>query len=86
MSSQSDRHLATIVGANIRTARDRLGLTQRELGERIGAEGLFISRWERGANSPSPKYLPLLADALFEGDISALYRERDPEPTGATAA
>lgn len=77
MTRQIDRHLASIVGANIRSARDKAELTQRELGERIGAEGLFISRWERGANVPSPKYLPLLADALFDGDISALYVEAE---------
>jgi transcriptional regulator with XRE-family HTH domain len=83
MPRQNDRHLATIVGANIRAARDAADLTQRQLAERIGAEGVYISRWERGENSPSPKYLPLLADVLFAGDISALYREADPDPVAA---
>lgn len=75
MPRQSNRHLASIVGANIRAARNAAGLTQRELGQLIGVEGMFISRWERGANSPSPRYLPVLADVLFEGDISAMYVE-----------
>lgn len=77
MPSQSDRHLPTIVGDNIKGARDAAGLTQRELGEQIGVEGMFISRWERGAHLPSRKYLPLLAAALFDGDISALYRDEE---------
>lgn len=77
MTRHTDRHLAMIVGANIRAARDRAELTQRELAHRIGCEGVFISRWERGANSPSPKYLRPLADELFDGDISALYRDPD---------
>ncbi len=81
MTRQPDRHLASIVGANIRAARDAAELTQRQLAERIGVEGVFISRWERGKNSPSPQYLPRLADELFDGDISALFRE----PAGAAA-
>jgi Helix-turn-helix domain len=38
----------------IRTLRDALGLTQVELGERIGVDSMTVSRWERGAVKPGP--------------------------------
>jgi hypothetical protein len=34
------------------TLRDALGLTQREMGERLGVSSLTISRWERGELRP----------------------------------
>ncbi len=33
--------------------RRRLGLTQRELAELVGAHGMTVSRWERGVAHPS---------------------------------
>ena len=75
MPSQTTNHLAVIAGANIRSARLAADLTQRELADRLGAPDIYVSRWERGKNSPSPKFLPVIADVLFNGDLSALYRE-----------
>ncbi len=40
-------------GDLIREARLRAGLTQAELGERIGQPQSVIARWERGAVTPS---------------------------------
>ena len=40
-------------GELIREARLRAGLTQAELGERIGQQQSVIARWERGAVIPS---------------------------------
>jgi hypothetical protein len=40
-------------GALIREARLRAGLTQAELGERIGQPQSVIARWERGAVTPT---------------------------------
>jgi transcriptional regulator with XRE-family HTH domain len=42
-----------ISGDLIREARLRAGLTQAELGERIGRPQSVIARWERGAVTPS---------------------------------
>ena len=42
-----------IAGSIIRAARLRAGLTQAELGLRTGHAASEISRWERGAVSPS---------------------------------
>lgn len=59
-------------------------MTQREVGEAIGVESIFISRWERGENSPNANRLQKLADLFFEGDVSALYAEHeDPKAVAA---
>lgn len=51
------------IGENIRLYRERVNLTQRELGEKIGKTWEMISRYERGESSPL-KQLNTLADAL----------------------
>ena len=40
------------------------GLTQRELGERIGISGPAVAMWETGENRPSLTNLEKLADVL----------------------
>jgi transcriptional regulator with XRE-family HTH domain len=42
-----------VSGDLIREARLRAGLTQAELGERIGQPQSAVARWERGAVTPS---------------------------------
>ncbi|MGD0747946.1 MAG: helix-turn-helix transcriptional regulator [Acidimicrobiales bacterium] len=42
-----------VSGELIREARLRAGLTQTELGERIGQPQSVVARWERGAVIPS---------------------------------
>jgi len=51
------------VGARIREGRTRAGLTQLELGNRIGRDHRTIHRWEYGQRIPSLDDLLLLADA-----------------------
>jgi transcriptional regulator with XRE-family HTH domain len=54
------------VGRRIRVARDRLGLDQSQLAERLGkpaSQGL-ISNWEQGKAYPSRRYWARLAGAL----------------------
>lgn len=51
------------VGEAIRKGRDRLGLTQAELADRVHVSGgTTVSRWERGKNLP--KDLSVVAGAL----------------------
>ncbi len=51
--------------------RESLGVTQRELGERIGVDKMTISRWERGVMRPNATALRALervrSDALERG-------------------
>ena len=44
---------ATDYAARIRSLRDKLGLTQGELAERLGVSNVSISRWENNQNEPS---------------------------------
>lgn len=44
----------------ITALREGLGLTQAELGERLGVDKLSVSRWERGAVRPSAESLAAL--------------------------
>jgi transcriptional regulator with XRE-family HTH domain len=60
VSSQLNRQ----IGANLKAARKSCGLTQTELGDRIGRDGFQISRWERGAHKPSDEALYALGEAL----------------------
>lgn len=52
------------LGKNLRALRKAAGLSQSELGHRVGTEGNVISRWERGAVVPSAYYLQALAHEL----------------------
>lgn len=77
MTSQPPRQIKTIVGHNLRAARDTLAMTQREVGEAIGATPNDVARWEAGRVEPGSKYRQELARVLFDGDLSAMYREPD---------
>jgi transcriptional regulator with XRE-family HTH domain len=52
------------IGARIRTARERAGLTQLQLGNRIGRDHRTIHRWEYATRTPNLADLLLLAHAV----------------------
>jgi transcriptional regulator with XRE-family HTH domain len=54
-------------GLFLKNARIRQGLTQGELGEKLGYHAQFISNWERGTAEPPPRKFKRLARVL---DIS----------------
>lgn len=64
MSRQGTPQIKTIVGRNLRAARDAKGLTQREVAQAIGTEGFQVSRWEKGRVRPNDVTLARLAEAL----------------------
>ena len=51
-------------GEHIRAARRSAGLSQLELGERVGRDHKTIHRWETATTAPGLVDLLLLADAL----------------------
>lgn len=53
-----------ISGVAIRTLREKRGLTQKELGERIGVSDKAVSKWETGRGLPDITLLEGLAVAL----------------------
>lgn len=64
---QATGYINNLVGANIRSERIRAGLTQAELGSRIGVTGSMISQYESSApysRRPKWKTLERIARAL----------------------
>ena len=52
------------VGDQISTLRKMKGLTQNDLGERLGVSFQAVSKWERGETLPDTTILPDLANVL----------------------
>lgn len=59
----------------IKQLREAAGLSQRELGERIGVSGPAVAMWESGENRPSLTNLEKLADVLGVSIDAILGRE-----------
>lgn len=60
------------IGKNIFRFRKEKGLTQAELGEKLGVSNQAISKWESGMSAPDISLLPFLAD-VFECSIDDLF-------------
>lgn len=61
-------------GRRLKTARLTLGLTQSELALRVGvSDGLVVSRWERGANTPSERAPWRLGEVLGYRMLAYVY-------------
>jgi transcriptional regulator with XRE-family HTH domain len=54
----------TEFGNRVRVARTRRGLTQSQLGERLGVKRSAVSGWEKGRSTPPQDRLYEMADAL----------------------
>lgn len=52
------------LGKNVKKAREKLGLTQEELAEKVGVHVSYISRIERGKVNPSYEILENLSKIL----------------------
>ncbi len=52
------------LGKNVKKAREKLGLTQEELAEKVGIHVSYVSRIERGKVNPSYDILENLAKVL----------------------
>jgi transcriptional regulator with XRE-family HTH domain len=44
--------------------RKSKGLTQEELGKKVGVQAQSISKWERGISNPNSRHVKALANAL----------------------
>jgi transcriptional regulator with XRE-family HTH domain len=52
------------MGKKIAEARRSIGLTQKELAERVGVTAQAVSKWERGSSCPDIAILDEIADNL----------------------
>lgn len=66
-----------VLNENIRACRRSLGMTQRELAERLGITDKTVSRWESGVQIPDAEMVPSLA-RIFGVSIGELYGEEKP--------
>src|SRR5262245_22031761 len=53
---------------NIFSLRNGLGLSQAEMGRRLGVDQASVSRWERGVQQPDAKARARLSEFLFLQD------------------
>lgn len=53
-----------MINQRIKERRKYLKLTQKELGDKIGASEFTVSKYERGVNEPDMTTLKMLSDAL----------------------
>ncbi len=60
------------LGNNIRTLRQRKGMTQEQVAAYLGVSYQAVSKWETGVNTPDISLLPALAK-LFEVQIDTLF-------------
>ena len=52
------------MGVKIKEMRQKRGLTQKQLADRLGVKQQNVSDWERGERSPSVKNLKKLSEIL----------------------
>lgn len=63
-----------IISANLKKYREEAGLTQTELGEKIGKAKTTVASWEQGKSLPDPGLLYRIAFYLGK-DIRQMYGE-----------
>ena len=63
------------IGKFIAALRKEKGLTQEQLGEKLGVTNKTISRWENGNYMPDVEMLSLLSKE-FDVSINELYKRR----------
>lgn len=72
------------VGEKIKSLRKARGMTQTELGERVGVQKNAVSKWECGrVDVPTPTLKALAA--LFDVPMSTLLEEQAPTPGNDSA-
>ncbi len=52
------------IGENIRTARKKAGVSQKELAEHLGVYQKDVSRWENGERTPSTEVFARICKTL----------------------
>lgn len=58
---------AHLLGERLRAARREIGITQKQLGERLGVSGSYVARIEAGRDNLTVGQLANIAEALGVG-------------------
>ena len=67
-------------GPRLKELREKAGLTQKEVGEKVGVSTNTVARLERGENTPSWPTVVALAQALGVS-CEDFMKEPEPQPT-----
>lgn len=67
------------MGEMIQTARKAVGLTQVQLGEKLGVSGAMIGQWENNLRNPKPDTITRIAEALGKPFTSLYLQEKSKE-------
>ncbi|MFE6040094.1 Scr1 family TA system antitoxin-like transcriptional regulator [Streptomyces sp. NPDC056452] len=67
--SEGAADLFRVIGRQVRLLRERAGLTQRDLGERLGYSEDLVRSLECGRRTPQPEFLDAADDALGAGGL-----------------
>ncbi|MER5358117.1 helix-turn-helix transcriptional regulator [Streptomyces sp. NPDC002785] len=67
--SEEAADLFHVIGRQVRLLRERAGLTQREVGDRLGYSEDLIRSLERGRRTPQPEFLDAADDLLEAGGL-----------------
>ncbi|MER6347624.1 helix-turn-helix domain-containing protein [Streptomyces sp. NPDC001595] len=73
-----------LLGAELRHVREKAGLSQEELGQRLFVSGSFIGQLEAGTRRMQPEYARMLDDVLgtedfFQRNCAAVAKSKYPE-------
>ena len=85
-------HIDAEVGANLRQYRIRVGLSQADLGAKIGVTFQQIQKYEKGSNAIATARLPAICEALnispndLYGSLFKTGKTREPAPQLGTFA
>ncbi len=71
--------LNRILAANISTLRQRAGMTQAELAQKLNYSDKLISKWERGDAAPNAYTLKQLSE-IFDVSLDYLFAAHEDEP------
>ncbi|CAM5251550.1 hypothetical protein SHIRM173S_07473 [Streptomyces hirsutus] len=63
------------VGRQVKLLRERAGMTQKELGDRLGYGEDLVSSLERGRRTPQPEFLDAADDLLDAGGLLKATKE-----------
>ena len=73
------------IGRLIRRLRTDMGLTQKQLSERLHVSDKAVSKWECGGSAPDLEKLVAISD-LFDISLDELVHGKTPEPEPVPAA
>lgn len=77
MPSQATSHLKPIIAANLDRGIASKQMTNRAVGDAVGATEHQVWRWRKGRHTPSLETLVSLANLLFDGDLNEFYADAE---------